>query len=299
METGSITSADGTTIGYRHFGTTGPTGPTAPAVVLLHGGGQSGRNLQRLAETLAADFTVYVPDRRGRGTSGPAGDGYGAVTERADLAALLAHTGAGFVFGLSSGGLIALDAARHLPGVRAVAVYEPPLSIDGSTPQDWVPRFRAELAAGRQGAAAVTALRGTRTGGPLLYLVPRRAMIRVYDGKPGPVMRLLLWPLRRANRRQPADADPRALILTMGLDAQLVADSEGTLDTYRAVTTPVLLLGGDRSPRYLRQTLHRLAAVLPAATLKVLPGAGHTAPDNSGRPTEVAAELAAFLRHLP
>ena len=61
-------------------------------------------------------------------------------------------------------------------------MYEPPLSIDGSTPQGWVSRFQAELAAGRQGAAAVTALRGTRTGGPLLFLVSRRALTRVYDG---------------------------------------------------------------------------------------------------------------------
>ncbi len=290
MKSGSIASVDGTTIGYRRFGAAGP------AVVLLHGGGQSGRNLERLAVALAADFTVYVPDRRGRGASGPAGDGYGAATERADLAALLAHAGAGLVFGLSSGGLIALDAARHLPGIRAVAVYEPPLSIDGSTPLGWVPRFRAELAAGRQGAAAVTALRGTRTGGPLLFLVSRRALTRVYDGQTGPAMRMLLWPLRRANRQRPADHDPRALILTMGLDAQLVAESEGTLDAYRGVTMPVLLLGGTRSPRYLQRTLQRLAEVLPAATLKVLPGAGHTAPDDSGRPAEIAAELTAFFQ---
>src|SRR5438477_10409137 len=140
MESGSITSTDGTSIGYRRFGTAGP------AVVLLHGGGQSGRNLERLATALAVGFTVYVPDRRGRGTSGPAGDGYGAATERADLAVLLAHAGAGLVFGLSSGGIIAVDAARHLHGLRAVEVYETPLSLDGSTPQGWVPRFRAERA---------------------------------------------------------------------------------------------------------------------------------------------------------
>jgi pimeloyl-ACP methyl ester carboxylesterase len=142
-------------------------------------------------------------------------------------------------------------------------------------------------------------LRGTRTGGPLLLLVPRRALTRVYDGQPGPVMRLLLWPLRWANRRRPAGRDPRALILTMGLDAQLVAESEGTLDAYRALPVPVLLLGGTRSPRYLQQTLRRLADVLPAATLKVLPGAGHTAPDDSGRPADVAAELTAFFQRAP
>ncbi|MFD0581783.1 alpha/beta fold hydrolase [Dactylosporangium darangshiense] len=132
----TVTSADGTTIAYRRLGDAGP------AVILVHGGGQSGRHLEALAAILAADgFTAYVPDRRGRGGSGPAGAGYGIATERADLAALMAATGAGLLFGMSSGGLIVLDAARHLPGVRAVAVYEPPLSVGGSTPLGWVGRY--------------------------------------------------------------------------------------------------------------------------------------------------------------
>src|SRR5258708_23683336 len=60
---GSVTSADGTTIGYRQLG-------HGPGVVLLHGTASSGYNHIQLAEALADAFTVYVPDRRTLGLSG-------------------------------------------------------------------------------------------------------------------------------------------------------------------------------------------------------------------------------------
>jgi len=62
--TGSVTSQDGTTIGYRQFG-------HGPGVVLLHGAASSAHNHMQLAEALSPAFTVYVPDRRSRGLSGP------------------------------------------------------------------------------------------------------------------------------------------------------------------------------------------------------------------------------------
>src|SRR5215510_15667725 len=115
-----LTSRDGTRIGYRRHGAGGP------GVVLVHGGGQAAQNLHRLAEALADRYTVYVPDRRGRGRSGPPGDEYGLAAEHDDLAALVRCSGAVHLFGLSSGGIIVLSAARTLPGIRSVAVYEPP-----------------------------------------------------------------------------------------------------------------------------------------------------------------------------
>lgn len=50
------------TIGYRQFG-------HGPGVILLHGAASSGYNHLQLAEQLSTAFTVYVPDRRGRGLS--------------------------------------------------------------------------------------------------------------------------------------------------------------------------------------------------------------------------------------
>src|SRR5437588_12937583 len=67
--TSSVTSQDGTTIGYRELG-------HGPSVVLLHGAASSGYNHMQLAEALADAFAVYVPDRRGRGLSGPYSEDY-------------------------------------------------------------------------------------------------------------------------------------------------------------------------------------------------------------------------------
>src|SRR5215469_3924968 len=64
MTTGSVTSTDGTPIGYLRAG-------HGPAVVVLHGSNESARSHAQLALALADSFTVYLPDRRGRGLSGP------------------------------------------------------------------------------------------------------------------------------------------------------------------------------------------------------------------------------------
>jgi pimeloyl-ACP methyl ester carboxylesterase len=305
-EPGTVTSADGTAVGFRRYGGAGP------AVILVHGGAQAAQNFGRLAAELAGGFTVYVPDRRGRGTSGPPGERYGLDTERDDLAALVRLSGARHLFGLSSGGLIVLHAARTIPGIRGIAVYEPPLSIDGSTPLDWVPRYERELAAGNLGGAAVTVFRGTRSAGLVLRLLPRpvlSAMVSLAtrprpnvapDATPaaGTLKRALLWPLRRASRARPAGDQTvplRDLIPTMRYDARLVAESEGTLADYAGLRMPVLLLGGGRSAVYLRRTLDRLGRVLPNSTTVVLAGADHLAADDSGQPHRVAGELRRFF----
>jgi alpha/beta hydrolase fold len=51
-------------------------GGTGPAVVLLHGYGETGDMWEPLAEVLAKDHTVIVPDLRGMGLSGRPNDNY-------------------------------------------------------------------------------------------------------------------------------------------------------------------------------------------------------------------------------
>ncbi|HMA34289.1 MAG TPA: alpha/beta hydrolase, partial [Chloroflexia bacterium] len=62
--TGSVTSPDGTPIGYRQVG-------HGPGLVILHGAMSGGDHHMQLAAALADAHTVYLPDRRGRGQSGP------------------------------------------------------------------------------------------------------------------------------------------------------------------------------------------------------------------------------------
>jgi pimeloyl-ACP methyl ester carboxylesterase len=315
----SVTSRDGTTISYRQLG-------HGPGIVAVHGGAQAAQNLMDLATALAESFSVYVPDRRGRGLSGPPGDSYGLSAECEDVHALLERTGAQYVFGLSSGAIICLQSARTLPAIRKVALYEPPLSIDHSTPTQWVDRYERELAQGQVGAAALTVIRGTQTAPLLLRLLPRflltpllnaalrRGTIDTLSRQSSPpaspvptrraLMRLLLWPVRLLNRKRGHhggraagrdDIPLAALVPTMRYDARLVLETEGTLNSFKDVPAKVLLLGGSRSATYLKKTLDALSDVLPTVSRVELEGVGHLAPDNTGKPHLVAEQLRAFF----
>ena len=81
----------------------------------------------------------------------------------------------------------------------------------------------------------------------------------------------------------------------MHYDAQLVIETEGTLATFQAIPAEVLLMGGTRSAAYLKTSLKALSGILPTARLVEFPGLDHLAPDNSGKPERVAAELRRFF----
>ncbi len=136
--TGTVTSADGTTIGYRKIG-------DGPGLVILHAGMLASQHFMPLAIALTDKYTVYIPDRRGRGLSGPAGDNYSIKKECEDLNMILKDNDAHFVFGYSSGGLIALEAALKLP-IQKLAVYDPAVSINGSIPTAWIPSYEQAIA---------------------------------------------------------------------------------------------------------------------------------------------------------
>jgi pimeloyl-ACP methyl ester carboxylesterase len=164
--TGSVISKDGTTIGYRQLG-------QGPGLVVLHGAMESAQSHMQLAEALADTYTVYLPDRRGRGVSGAYGREYSVQEDVDDLDALLSKTGAHFVFGVSSGAIISLQAALTLPAIQKAAIFEPPLMFNGSAPTRWLTRFDNELAEGNIAAAMVTGMKGAEMGPPMLNLMPR------------------------------------------------------------------------------------------------------------------------------
>ncbi|HEX8133411.1 MAG TPA: alpha/beta fold hydrolase, partial [Actinomycetes bacterium] len=132
-----VTSKDGTSIAYHRQG-------AGPAVVLVGGGlvdpvtGRAGRwENAPLAAALAERFTVYNYDRRGRGDSGDTLP-YAVDRELEDLQALLEEAGgSAFLYGVSSGGALALEAAAAgLPADR-LAVYEVPYFVADEMLQRW------------------------------------------------------------------------------------------------------------------------------------------------------------------
>jgi len=279
--TGSVISKDGTTIGYLQLG-------HGPGVVVEHGATESAQSHMQLAEALADTFTVYLPDRRGRGLSGPYGRGYSIQEDVEDMAALLFKTDAHYVFGVSSGAIICLQAALTLPAVHKAAIFEPPLFMSDSEPTAVLKRFDQEMAQGKLAAALVTAMKGAQAGPPTLNMMPR-----------GLLEWLTNMLMKSEDKKAKAgDLTMRMLAPTLHYDFQLVAEMSGKLESFRPIRTEVLLLGGSKSPAFLKVALGALQKALPHAKRIELPGVSHGASGNTdrgGRPERVAEELRRFF----
>ena len=118
-----VISKDGTPIALDQSG-------SGPALVLVDGAlchrafGPS----EALAKALAPHFTVFRYDRRGRGDSGNTGP-YAIAREVEDLDAVItAAGGSAFVFGVSSGAALALEAANSGAAISRLVLFEPPSS---------------------------------------------------------------------------------------------------------------------------------------------------------------------------
>lgn len=126
-----VTSADGTPIGYDWLGNNGPV------VVLVSGSLDDGAENLPLGEHLAKAFAVVSYRRRGRGDSGDTPP-YAVGREIEDLAAVIdASGGRAHVFGASSGGALALEAAAAGLPIDRIAVHEIPYLVDEAMVTAW------------------------------------------------------------------------------------------------------------------------------------------------------------------
>ncbi len=263
-----ITSVDGTTIGYRQIG-------SGPGLIILHGGARASHHYLRLAEMLADSCTVYLPDRRGRGLSGPKGENYSIKREIEDLRVLIQKTNARLMFGHSAGGFIALQAAAVLP-IETLALYEPAVSIDGSVDFGWIRPLEEDLARGDGAAAFVRLAKGLHLNWmselPFwFWYPPARLALRDEEGR-----------------------EMISLVPTIVWEAKEIQRLDSTHERYRSIAADTLLINGSKSPAYLRNILPTLAKIIPHARHIELPGLNHNAPDQDA-PEIMAATLKGFL----
>jgi pimeloyl-ACP methyl ester carboxylesterase len=244
-----VTSRDGTRIAYERSG-------QGPALVLVDGAlcFRSFGPMAPLAELLAADFTVYRYDRRGRGDSGDTAP-YAVAREVEDLEALIAQTGdSAFVFGMSSGAVLALEAAASGVAISKLALYEPPLTVGEEDPEDdFAERIEQLISRGRRSDAVELFL---TSGG-----VPPEAIAGM-KAEPS-------WPLFES------------VAPTLVYDNAVLGD--GSVPRQRAATlaVPTLVANGGDSPDFFRQAAEATADAIPGGRHRILEGQswGRVAPE--------------------
>ncbi|GAA5188217.1 alpha/beta hydrolase [Rugosimonospora acidiphila] len=268
--TRTVTSADGTAIGYDRTG-------EGPALVLVDGAfcSRSFGPMPELAPLLAPNFTVYNYDRRGRGQSGDT-QPYAAEREIDDLEALIDAAGAPVhLFGISSGAVLAMRATAALPGkVRSLAVYEPPLLVDRSRPappEDYRKQVDDLIAAGRNGN--VVSFFMTK-------VVAAPAFVPY-------VLRLT-----------PAWPKLKAVAPTLRYDFAVLGDAfrgQGLPEEFRkvlgAIDVPTLVADGGKSPAWMHNGVQAVADAIPHPRRTTLPGQTHQV-----KPALLAPALINFFR---
>jgi pimeloyl-[acyl-carrier protein] methyl ester esterase len=241
-----------------------------PDVVLLHGWGMHGGVWQDLAQRLAQNFRVHVPDFPGHGRS-RALEPFTLESCARELVASL--PGPAVWIGWSLGGLVALQVARDQPP------QVPRLVLIGSTPRfaqapDWpwampggtLEQFASELERD--------------------YRATLQRFLSLQCGH-GETERELLRGLRATLFEH---GEPDLPALRAGLDILKTADMRQILST---ITAPTLVIHGARDQLVPRAAGEYLAAQLPQARLALIESAGH-APFLS-HPEVVRQHLEEFL----
>ena len=267
-----VASADGTLINYQTAG-------QGPSAIVIPGVLSTAADYASLVDALADTYTVHVIERRGRGVSGPQGNGYSIAKECDDIGAIQQETNATLLFGHSYGGLIALEVARSNRAFSKLAVYEPGVSIGGSISMAWMPAYQRCLAAKHQLDAMVEFSIGA--GPESTRTVPRW------------LMKLVLPLIIRGRRRQQMfDLLPANL-----LEHKEVARLDGTYRNYQQITARALLMFGGKSRlKWVISQSRRSRKDAPSCDARELPNLDHFGPDDRDAAGSRTRRLRFFLQ---
>ncbi len=260
-------------------------GGHGPAVLLLHGYGETGDMWAPLAARLAKDHTVIVPDLRGMGLSSHPAGGYDKKTEGMDMLAVLDTLKIGKVDVVAHdiGNMVAYALAAEQPGrVTRLVLMDAP--IPGVGP--WEEILKNPL------------LWHFRFGGPdMERLVKGRERIYLdrfwneFSADPKH------WD--EASRRHYALLYARPGAMRSGF-AQFHAFDQDAIDNkaflaHGLLPMPVLAIGGDKSFGPMMATVARSAAANVQGA--VISGSGHWLMEE--RPAATMEAITAFLNEDP
>lgn len=249
-----VTSKDGTPIAFDQFG-------EGPALILVAGATATRVAETSFAKTIAPHFTVYAYDRRGRGDSGDTAP-YAVEREVEDIEALIDEAGgSAFVFGHSSGAVLALEAARLLPNkITKLAIYEPPFIVDDSrppAPENYVSHLIELVSSGQRGQAVEYFM--TEAVG-----VPAEMVAQMRQSP--------MWP------------GLEAVAHTIAYDGTIMGDTmrgdPRPLRKWDSVSVPTLVMDGGASHVFMHHGAQAITNILPNAQRRTLEGQDHGPVDN-------------------
>ncbi len=242
--TASVTSPDGTVIGFETLG-------DGPPMVLVHGTGADHTRWAGVEGLLAQRYRLYLVDRRGRGLSRAEAAEYDLRREGEDIAAVAEAAGGDvYLVAHSYGALCALEAVRVTKAVSRLVAYEPP---------------RPEPGGAVVGPAARDRMRAARDPEQILEIFLQEAL-RLPPADVEAMRATPVWPARVAA----APTIPRELDVVENLvfDARL-----------GEITIPVRLFAGTESPGYLQLAAHAVAEQIRGADVVPMRGQAHQAMD--------------------
>ncbi|MFL5822568.1 MAG: alpha/beta fold hydrolase [Solirubrobacteraceae bacterium] len=239
-----IESPDGTVIACHVAG-------EGPPLVLVHGTSADHTRWASVIPQLAARWTTYAVDRRGRGASSDAED-YAIESEFDDVAAVIDALGEEVdVVGHSYGAVCSLEGALRASQLRRLVLYEPPLPVGIEIyPQGLIEQLETLLAAGDREGVVTTFLRD---------------VVRM----PADQLEALRADPSWEGRLQAAHTIPRELRI-----ADVYEPDFGHFGTLRVPT--LLLVGGD-SPPFLVEPSRRLHEAIAGSQTITMPGQQHVA----------------------
>lgn len=263
-----VTSKDGTSIAYERAG-------SGPAVILVGGGIVDRSENSPLVPELAQHFTVYNYDRRGRGESTDTAP-YAVEREIEDIEALITEAGgSAHLYGVSSGGALAMEVAAAGLAVDKLAMYEVPYNMSDDWPQQWLAyrdSLDSLLSEGRRGDAFA------------LFMKTAGASDDDIAGAKGSPM----WPAMEG------------IAHTLPYDAALLGNGHPPTDRLQKITQPTLVATGGTDPEeghmgglpsdFFERAADAIAGAIPNAERLVIKGQGHVAD-----PKAVAAVLQRFF----
>ena len=238
-------SKDGTKLAYDVYG-------SGPALIYITGAScfRSFKPIMQDVKVLAKEFTVYNYDRRGRGDSGNTLP-YSLEREVEDIEAMTdAAGGKAYLYGHSSGAVLALEAAMRLGDkVQKAVMYDASYVHDETEKAEYSQlsqRIHKLLKEGKNGDAMSSFLKGI--GIPKVFVF----LIRL-----SPDWRTMV-----------------ALAPTLAYDIALTSDLPPVKRAAK-VTVPTQIVVGEKSPARIHHVADQLTKAIPNAKFVILAGQDH------------------------